>query len=112
MNFGDVVSVDLGVPIGSEAGFVRPGIVLTANAFLRFQPTSVFIVPLTTKRHPFPSHIKVEADQTSGVPEPSWAQVELFRAVALERCSAPMGNVGPTVTHQLLDILAMITGMP
>ena len=112
MNFGDVVTVDLGVPVGSEAGFLRPGIVVTADSFLRFRPTSVFVVPLTTTRRPFPSHVEVEPDEASGLTTLSWAQVEQLRAVAIERCSAPSGNVGPASTHQILDILAMITGMP
>lgn len=112
MNFGDVVMVDLGVPIGSEAGFLRPSIVVTANPFLRFRPTSVFVVPLTTTHRPFPSHVEIEADDSSGLRQHSWAQVEQLRAVATERCSDPTGNVGPTSTHQILDILAMITGMP
>lgn len=112
MNFGDVVTVDLGVPIESEAGFLRPGIVVTADSFLRFRPTSVFVVPLTTTRRPFPSHVEIEPDQISGLQQLSWAQVEQLRAVAAERCSTPTGNVGTASTHQILDILAMITGMP
>ncbi len=40
------------------------------------------------------------------------ALVEQLRAVAVERCSAPQGNLGPVVSHQILDVLAMITGMP
>jgi hypothetical protein len=58
----------------------------TADAFLRFRPSTVFVVPLT--------------------------QVELLRAVATERCGAPIGNVGPVVGAQLQDVLAMIVGMP
>lgn len=42
----------------------------------------------------------------------SFAQVEQLRAVAIERCSAPFGNVGPVVGRQLLDVLAIIVGMP
>ena len=57
MNFGDVVYVYLGTPIGSEAGFIRPVIILTADAFMRFRPTTVFVVPLTTTPRTFPSHI-------------------------------------------------------
>jgi hypothetical protein len=35
-----------------------------------------------------------------------------MRAIAVERCSRPVGNVGPSVLHQILDVLAMMTGMP
>jgi mRNA interferase MazF len=112
MNFGDVVTVDFGTPIGSEAGFVRPAIVVTANGFLRFRPTSVFVVPLTSTRRTFPSHVAIEPDSTNGLSTASCALVEQLRAVAVERCTTTLGNAGSDVTHQILDVLAMITGMP
>lgn len=112
MNAGDVVEVDFGLPIGSEPGFVRPAIVVTADAFLRFRPTTVFVVPLTTTERTFPSHVGIMADPANGLVATSYALVELLRAVAIERCSTPFGNVGAAVTHQILDVLAMITGMP
>lgn len=112
MNFGDVVTVDFGTPLGSEAGFARPGIVVTADGFLRFRPTTVFVVPITSVRRTFPSHVEIEPDPTNGLEIISYALVEQLRAVAIERCTGSIGNVGPTVSHQVLDILAMITGMP
>jgi mRNA interferase MazF len=112
MNSGDVVTVDFGVPLGSEAGFVRPGVVVTADAFLRFRPTTVFVVPLTSTARSFPSHVEIAANERNRLANTSHACVEQLRAVALERCTPTGGNVGPAVTHQLLDILAMITGMP
>ena len=112
MNLGDIVSVDFGVPVGSEAGFVRPGVILTADAFLRFRPSTVYVVPLTSTSRSFPSHVEVAADSSNGLDGPSWAQVEQLRAVAVERCTPTGGNVGPLITHQLLDVLSMITGMP
>ena len=112
MNFGDVVTVDFGTPIGSETGFLRPAIVVTANSFLRFHPTSVFVVPLTSTRRTFPSHVEIEPDPTNGLMTTSCALVEQLRAVAIERCTATVGNAGSLVTHQILDILAMISGLP
>lgn len=112
MNLGDIVTVDLGVPIGSEAGFGRPAIVLTAGAFPRFRPSTVFVVPLTRTRRTFPSHVEIAPDAVNDLGTTSYALVEQLRAVATERCSTPTGSVGPEATHQLLDILAMITGMP
>jgi len=109
---GDVVGVDFGTPIGSEAGFVRPAVVITADAFLRFRPTVVFVAPLTTTQRSFPSHIEIEADDRNGLALTSFAQVEQLRSVAIERCDPSGGNVGPTATVQILDVLAMITGMP
>lgn len=112
MNFGDIVTVDFGTPIGSEAGFSRPAVIATADAFLRFRPSTVFAVPLTTTPRTFPSHVPIDPDGANGLTEKSCALVEQMRAVAVVRCSLTQGNVGPTVSHQVLDVLAMITGMP
>lgn len=112
MNFGDVVEIDFGTPIGSEAGFVRPAVVTTADAFLRFRPTTVFAVPLTSTKRTFPSHVQIEPDDTNRLEAVSYALVEQMRAVATDRCGTPTGNVGPTVSHQITDVLAMIIGLP
>lgn len=112
MNTGDIVEVDFGMPVGSEAGFRRPGIVVTADAFLRLRPTTVFLVPLTSTRRTFPSHIEIEADRTNALQVTSYAPVEQLRAISVGRCGPPTGSVGQTVVHQILDVLAMITGMP
>jgi mRNA interferase MazF len=109
---GDIVEVDFGMPVGSEAGFRRPGIVVTADSFLQLRPTTVLVVPLTSTRRSFPSHIEIEADPTNQLDVTSYAPVEQLRAIAVERCGPPTGNVGRAVIHQILDILAMITGMP
>ncbi|MCX6522769.1 MAG: type II toxin-antitoxin system PemK/MazF family toxin [Actinobacteria bacterium] len=112
VNFGDVVTVDFGTPIGSEAGLTRPAVLVTADAFLRFRPSTVFAVPITSTPRVFPSHVGIEPDERNGLTMSSCALVEQMRAVAVERCSAPQGNLGPVVSHQILDVLAMITGMP
>lgn len=112
MNFGDVVTVDFGTPIGSEAGFSRPAVIATADAFLRFRPSTVFAVPLTSTPRTFPSHVAIDPDDLNELTETSCALVEQMRAVAVDRCSSTHGNVGPMVSHQILDVLAMITGMP
>jgi mRNA interferase MazF len=112
LNFGDIVLVDLGTPMGSEAGFVRPAVLVVADAFLRYRPTSLIVVPLTSTPRTFPSHVPIEPDELNHLELTSWALVEQLRAVAVERCGAPTGNVGPVVAHQVLDVLAIIVGMP
>lgn len=112
VNAGDIVEIDFGMPVGSEAGFRRPGIVVTADAFLRLRPTTVFVVPLTSTRRSFPSHIEIDADPANQLRVTSYAPVEQLRAISVERCSSPRGNVGQAVSHQILDVLAIITCMP
>lgn len=112
MNFGDVIDVDFGTPIGSEAGFLRSAVVCTADAFLRFRPTTVIVAPLTSTRRTFPSHIEVEPDARNQLATTSYILVEQLRAVSFERCSPTDGNVGVVVAHQITDIIAMIIGIP
>jgi len=112
MNFGDVIDVDFGTPIGSEAGFLRPAVVCTADAFLRFRPTTIIVVPLTSSQRTFPSHIEVEPDTHNLLATTSYILVEQVRAVSHDRCSPTGGNVGSVVAHQILDIIAMIIGIP
>jgi mRNA interferase MazF len=112
VNFGDIVEVDFGTPIGSEAGFRRPAIILMSDAFLRYRPSTVFAIPLTATPRQFPSHIEIHPDADNGLQATSCALVEQLRAVSAQRISDATGNVGSVVGHQLLEILATITGMP
>ncbi|MBI4883943.1 MAG: type II toxin-antitoxin system PemK/MazF family toxin [Actinobacteria bacterium] len=112
MNAGDVVDVDFGTPLGSETGFIRPAVVVSADAFLRYRPTTVFVVPLTSTPRSFPSHIEISPDAHNGLHVASCALVEQMRAVATERCGPATGNVGSLVIHQILDVLSMVVGMP
>lgn len=52
LNSGDVVRVDLGLPPGREAGFVRPVVVLTAEGVLDRDPSVVRVVPVTSRIRP------------------------------------------------------------
>lgn len=110
MNRGDIVEVDFGTPIGSEAGFRRPGIVIVADSFLRFRPSTLFVVPLTSTKRDFPSHIEIGPDELNELTVTSFAQVEQMRAVSAARCSEPLGNVGEATTRQILEVLDMIVG--
>lgn len=112
MNFGDIVEIDFGTPLGSEAGFRRPAVITTSDAFLRFRPTTVFAVPLTSTPRSFPSHVEIEPDQVNRLAVTSWALVEQMRAVSTSRCALPTGNIGPVASRQVTDVLAVIIGMP
>jgi mRNA-degrading endonuclease toxin of MazEF toxin-antitoxin module len=85
---------------------------VTADAFLRYRPTTVFVVPLTSTPRRFPSHVGIEPDGDNRLQAPSYALVEQLRAVSVQRCREVSGHVGNAVSHQILDVLGMITGMP
>lgn len=105
---GDVIRVDLGVPVGSEAGFVRPAVVVSARDWLDHTPSSIFAVPLTTTKRNYPSNVEVAPDAFNGLIETSYAQVELLRSISSERVIEISGNTGPSIVGALRDIAQLL----
>lgn len=105
---GDVVEIDLGTPIGSEAGLVRPAIVVTAARVLRGAPNVVQVVPLTRTVRPSSVEIVIEADGHNGLRSRCAAQCQHVRSVAARRVAGRWGNVGVVVLHQVRNTLALV----
>ncbi len=105
---GDVIELDLGAPSGSEAGLVRPAIVVTAARILRGDPNVVQVVPLTRTLRGSGAEIVVEPDVDNGLGAPSAAQCQHVRAVAVGRIGENMGNVGPVALQQIRNTLAAL----
>ena len=103
---GDVVEADLGEPVGREAGFPRPVVVVTAQVVLSQGPSVVHVVPLTTTRRDFRSEIEIDPDDGNGVTEPSAAQCQHLRAVSTGRLTETVGNVGAASLAQLRETIA------
>jgi mRNA-degrading endonuclease toxin of MazEF toxin-antitoxin module len=62
MHAGDVVEVDFGVPEGSEPGFVRPAVVITADLILAAGPRTLHVVPITSNTsRSLPTEVPVSA---------------------------------------------------
>jgi len=111
MQAGDVVRVDFGVPAGSEPGFVRPAIVVTANLILDARPRTIHVVPITshTKRS-LPTEIVVSA---AGLDQPSVAQCHLCTVVSTERLTADdQGNIGAAALAEVRSILGDLLDIP
>ena len=90
---GDVLEADLGEPVGREAGFPRPVIVVTAQV-------------VTRTRRGFRSEIDIDPDERNGITEPSAAQCQHLRAVSTGRLTQPIGNVGVATLAQLRETIA------
>ena len=105
---GDVVRLDLGVPAGSEAGLIRPAVVVTAQPVLAADPTVVQVVPLTRTLRRYASEVILVADAGNGLDVDSAAQCQHVRGVATARLDGRLGNVGPVVLAQIRDALAVL----
>lgn len=108
---GDVVLVDLGVPLGSEAGFPRPVVVVTAQRVLDRDPTVLQVVPLTSTIRGYESEVTIEPAD-GGVTQRSAAQCQHIRAVARGRLGESVGRVGPVALAQIRDVLAALLDLP
>jgi mRNA interferase MazF len=105
---GDVVDLDLGQPEGSEAGFLHPAVVITAQRILDANPTVVHVVPLTSSIRKFHSEIVIEPDRSNGSHTESAAQCQHLRAVSPQRIVSTRGNVGRLNLSQMRESLAVI----
>ena len=112
LNSGDVVYVELGTPIGREAGYRHPAVLVTAQRLLDATPSVVQVVPLTTTLRGFGSEVLIEADGPNGLEKTSSAQCQHVRAVATARLSDRLGNVGITSLAQIRDVLGLILDVP
>jgi len=105
---GDVVELDLGAPSGSEAGMIRPAVVVTAGRILRGGPNVVQVVPLTRTIRNSSAEVVIEADEDNGLRAPSAAQCQHVRSVAVGRIGLHIGHVGPVALQQIRSVLAVI----
>lgn len=110
---GDVVTVDYGIPQGSEPGFERPAVIVTADLVLRMSPRTVHVVPLTsnvTRRLP----TEVELNDVD-LPIRSVAQAHLCGVVSVTRLrdvGDSMPNIGSAALAQIRSIIADLLDCP
>jgi mRNA interferase MazF len=109
---GDIVAVDFGSPIGSEAGYRHPAVVVTAQRLLDASPSVVQVVPLTSTLRGFASEVEIDADPSNGLNHNSSAQCQHVRAVAAGRLEDARGNVGTAVLAQIREVLGLILDVP
>ena len=108
---GDVVWIDFGIPAGSEPGFVRPAVVVTADVILGASPRTVHVVPITSNvERSLPPEVPVRA---TGLQRPSSAQCHLCTVISVERIVNPEGgNIGTSSLAQVRSLLADLLDIP
>lgn len=97
--------VDLANPIGSEAAFERPAVVVSNNAANESASAAgrgvVTVVPITSNvRRVYPFQVQLAA-RSCGLRRESKAQAEQIRAVAIERLR---NRVGRTPQRTMAEI--------
>ncbi len=104
---GDVVDVDLGLPAGSEAGFARPVVVVTAQEILEREPNVIQVVPLTSTIRDFASEVYISGHGT-GLDRDSNAQCQHVRSLAISRVVRHRGNVGSVDLARIREVIALL----
>ena len=94
---GDIWIVDFSSPIGSEAAFERPAVIVSNNAANESASAAnrgvVTVVPVTSNtRRVYPFQVRLPA-RDSGLRRDSKAQAEQIRAIAVERLRSRVGRV-------------------
>ena len=102
MRSGDVFTVDFGSPLGSEAGFLRPAVVITDDDILESISETFQVVPFTSTVRNWPTDISSEWGE---------AQVHLITTVSSLAAGEHLGTVGPVKLSALREVLSDLLGM-
>ena len=108
---GDVVWIDFDDPVGGEPAFLRPAVVMTADAILVPGPRTIHVVPVTSNLHRrIPTEVVVTA---RGLLEPSVAQAHLCTVVSTDRLvRTDGGTVAQASLAQLRSLVADLLDIP
>lgn len=99
---GEFWQVDLGVPVGHEAGFHRPALVVSDDRFNSHG--LVTVCPVGRARRDYPTRIEVEPGR-SGLPETSYVQVEQLWTISADRLARLSGSADVVVMSRVDQIL-------
>jgi len=102
---GDVWLVDLGDPIGHEAAFVRPALVVSDDPSNRYG--LVTVCPIGRARRDYPTRIEI-VPGTSGLDESSYVQGEQVRTISTNRLVHRLGRAETAVEHEVSRVLRLL----
>lgn len=108
---GDVWWADLGEPLGSEAGYRRPVLVIQGDAFNRSGIATVVSVPLTSTLRwaDAPGNVRLSARST-GLPHDSVANVSQIAAVDRTLLTERVGKLSRAKVDLVLSGVDVVLG--
>jgi len=107
----DIWLADLPQPVGSEAGFRRPVIIVQADALNTSRMRSCLAIPITsvaTRGH-YPWNMSLPENKTGWMTN-SIAQCNLMLAVDEGRLIEKIGRITPSQLRQLFACLDIVLG--
>lgn len=108
---GQVWWADLPVPIGSEAGYRRPVVIVQGDAFNQSRIQTVVVVPLTRSFGVLraPGNVALRASST-GLPEDSVANVSLVTSIDRGLLTDYVGQISVRELSMLLIGIDTVLG--
>lgn len=99
---GEIHLVDFGSPLGHEAGFRRPALVISPE---QLNTHGICIVlPITRTRRGYPTHVELDG----ALPVVSYVQCELIRAISTDRLLRQVGVIDSVDRAKIRVILARL----
>ena len=114
MNFarrGEIWLVDFGDPIGHEAGFRRPALVVSDDSVNRGPAGVVIVVPITSTHRVNPVHVEIEPGE-SGLDVVSYARCQDVRSLSDARLIGRRGQASVAVMFRVERALGWLLGLP
>lgn len=108
---GDIVWADLGEPIGSGPGYVRPVVIVQGDAFNASRLATVVVVPLTSNLRwaEAPGNVVIPSKK-SGLSKDSVANVSQIVAVDRSILVERIGRVSRTQLRLILEGIDVVLG--
>ena len=99
---GDLFYADLSPVMGSEQGGVRPVVIIQNAAGNKYSPTTI-IAPITSRRNKtrLPTHVRIPASESYGLPKDSMVLLEQIRTVDKDRLREKVGHFNDMI---MMDI--------
>ena len=94
MTSGDVLLCDLNPVAGREQGGIRPVVVVSHQRYAVI-PGLFLAVPLTSRERGLEHHVRIPANDQTGLKQVSYAMTEQVRAMSEQRAGRQLGKISP-----------------
>ena len=108
---GEIWWADLAEPVGSQAGYHRPVIVVQCDSLNRSRIATVLCVPLTSTMRwaDAPANVLLRSSET-GLPRDSVANATLTFAVDRQQFTERVGKLGSRLLDRVLARIGVVLG--
>jgi mRNA interferase MazF len=108
---GEIWLADLAEPVGSQAGFMRPVLIVQCDEVNASRISTFLAIPMTGSLHRqmMPTNLLMTARET-GLDRDSVAQPTLLQAVDFGQLIKPLGRVNKALMAKIFARLDMVLG--